>query len=317
MRTGIPLFNVLNADGTTYNGRRSWTLPARRKPGEWRKAEDDPGLKIIQEDADPGEWIEQLPGQALGVGHGGGGNVGFYLCTADHVLDWYRPGARLFLAEGAGALHRKVGHALYSRCRLIREITLDDGLIDQWKRAYMFCLLAARDRGEIEKIDVNRYSFARCSVRGASFAGSKFRGVSFAGGAFQDCWFDGCEFERCNFNQADLYNAKFRNCTFRQVSFRSANLFHVDFSSSTFDRVTHHLAQVGFTVFRNCKGLETLSKIKIPDELTDAVMKLHAAGFGVYPGTQGAVQSFHDYELDLSGETIDTNYWSEITTDDF
>ena len=273
MRTGIPLFNVLNADHSTYNGKgKAWPLPKNRQPAEWINAEDE-------DDVLPGDVIEQSPGQAFGTGSGG--EAGYFLTGPTNIMHWYRPGARLFIAEGKGALHRRRQHVIYAKARLLREITLNDGLIDTWPEAYMFCLLTARDRGEIEKIDCYRYDFSGIKLRGVDLRNSKFDGCSFTAASLEDCWFDGSSMRGCNFNRADLYNGKFRDCDMSGASFRQANLFHADFSRSNLTGAVTHLAQIGYTVLKDAKLVGDLAT----------------------------------WELNDDGETIATNYYDELRVD--
>ena len=316
MRTGIPLFNVLNVDGTTYNGNRTWDLPKRRNPGKWRDAADG-GDAIVQEDQTEGDWIELEAGRNLGTGHGGGGKVGFYLTTAPRVLEWFRPGARLFLAEGAGAHLRKGGHVIYARARLIREITLEDDLVPLWPSVYLFLLMAARDRGELDRIEVIRGNFSRIVLRGGDLRGSRFLDCSFTGSNLQGCWFDGSDFQRCNFEAAYLWNAWMRRCSFRSVSFNQANLFYTDFGESLFAGVRHNLALIGYTNMQGVKGADTIRETPVPAELADHVDALNAAGYGVVPSRPEALQSLADYELDAAGDTNETNWHGFLREDPY
>ena len=124
MRTGIPLFNVLNADHSTYNGKGpSWPLPKNRQPGAWKgdaMTPDELKAALDEDDVIAGEQIEQTPGQALGLRSGG--ESGFFLTGPKCILQWYRPGARLYIAEGCGACHRRRDHVVYAKARLLREI---------------------------------------------------------------------------------------------------------------------------------------------------------------------------------------------------
>ena len=303
-RTGIPMFCVLDADYSTYNGKgKPWPLPKRHDKGEW----------LDGDDVEPGDVLCMDNGQRLGVKSGGIG--GFFLTNPVHLMSWYRPGARLFLAEGSGAAHRRGQHIMYKRARLIREIDLTDEMVETWPQIYLFCAATARDRGEIDRIRCGGMNFSRVNFFGLDLSGSDFAHCKFYGADLQNCCFDGANMEGASFWRADLYDASFKGANLRNSEMRQANLFYADFTGANLQGVRHPLAQIGYTVLKDSVGLETIKPLEVPEELREAAEALHAAGFAVVSGDQEAHQALGEYDTDGDGVTDVNNYQAEIQED--
>lgn len=135
--TATPLlYKVLTDDGhPAHGGTGTWPLPKGKRPGAWHTVDGD--LEICQN--------------------------GLHL-TSD-PLKWWKPGARLYLAEAditGGMAHDNSDKAAFGRVRLVQEITKEWPYLPLFAR--LRCFLAASERSRDGNADISWAYLSRADL---------------------------------------------------------------------------------------------------------------------------------------------------------
>jgi len=177
------LFKVLDKNGNAcHGGSGKWPLPKRGKPGEWLQVE--------------GELSCCFNGLHL---------------TSD-PLRWWKPGARLFVAEADPLeLHGdNSDKAAFRRVHLIDEVTRTWPLLVMFPRLRLFLLASgklAKSRADLIGADLSGANLSWANLSRANLSRADLIGADLSGANLSWANLSGANLSRANLSRANLSGA--------------------------------------------------------------------------------------------------------------
>jgi len=208
MTISLQLFKVLGPNGESiHGGNGQWPLPYDDQPGEWYDCGVAPvicqtGLHLV---SDP--------------------------------LRWWRPKARLFLAEtdsDVGCCSDNSEKIAVRRARLLIEVTRDYPLLCAYPRLRAF--LAATMRSLSKDADIGWANLSGADLSGAYLSGAYLSGANLGGANLSGADLGGANLSGANLSGADLSRAYLTGAYLSGANLSGANLSGANLSGACLSR---------------------------------------------------------------------------------
>ena len=144
-----------------------------------------------------------------------------YHLTSDPLL-WWKPKATLWLAEGQGKSEVSYSKTVFSRVRLLEQVTKDTPGVKSYQRIMMFLVASARSFDpscDISWANLANANFTNADLRCANLNGANLSNSTFRG---------------ANLNSANLSNSTFRGANLTKANLINANLARADLAWANF-----------------------------------------------------------------------------------
>jgi hypothetical protein len=118
-----------------------------------------------------GKWTPEIAVDKLSICERG------YHLTSDPLV-WWRPKARVFLAEFGASGGAQTDKGVFASVMLVGEITRKTPGLEAWPR--LRCFLAATERSENAKSDIAWANLSRADLSGADLSGANLSGANLS-----------------------------------------------------------------------------------------------------------------------------------------
>ena len=169
----MTIFKVLGPNGEAiHGGKGQWPLPEGDKPGAWLTVK---GKLVLCTN-------------------------GLHGVTAQQLLQWYRPNARLFVMEGdESQCDCDATKVAFGKARLLFEVTQEWPLLKLFPQALVFLALRAADLSGADLSGAN--------LSGADLSGANLYGANLSGANLYGADLSRADLYGANLYGADLYGA--------------------------------------------------------------------------------------------------------------
>ncbi len=144
-------------------------------------------------------------------------------------LPWWRPAARLWLAEGDGQMDGDGDKGAFARMRLVEEVTREWPYLPLYERVR--CFIAASERSSDAAADIR---WAR--LAGANLALADLTGANLTGADLAEANLSGANLARANLAGADLMWANLTGADLAGANLSGANLMWANLAEAALAR---------------------------------------------------------------------------------